>query len=224
MYSILTGEAHGYRVVILILAGVGFILASLFEQLQMFAKYFGARKGLIAFGYNNAMKLMVGNRLGAVLYFFFIAISVDIGTGASILKVILAAYISIVAIVSAFLYFWLRRHNTVERVDRSRRSNGTLEKAYYLAQAGTYIATVLNLIGLTLPIIWSANFPQFRLTLANSGFIFNSLFTAINVFVVESYIASLIDRKSIEIALFLERILIFRICGAITAIILLLTI
>lgn len=62
-----------------------------------------------------------------------------------------------------------------------------------LAILGAFVATLFSLVGLTIPLIWSAANPELRLTLANSGFLFNSLFTLINVFLVESEIARMID-------------------------------
>lgn len=213
MIAELVADLKQFAPLVLLLAGVGFVMASAFEQMQMFAKYSGAKSGSVAGGYNNAMKLMVGNRLGAVLYFFFIAVAIDLQTSVPTLRWTLSCFVLTVSIISALL-FWRFKH--LERdIQNETASAAQAEKLQSKTPfLGALLATALNMVGLTLPMIWSAATPELRLTLANSGFIFNSVCTFINVFIVETHIAALIDSRSLSIGRFLQKILIARMLGS----------
>lgn len=215
----LISDLQGYSWLILLLAGVGLIMASAFEQMQMLAKYFGAERGFVALGYNNAMKLMVGNRLGAVLYFFFMALAIDTLVEASSLKMFLAGAVVVIGLSNIALLVYFRKAQTRIAVTKfSNNQNDSAQGSMTVAIYGAYLATTFNLVGLTLPMIWSATYPELRLTLANTGFLFNSIFTVINVFIVESRIANLIDDRSAIMMSLMERIFLARLLAALSAI------
>lgn len=185
-----------YESPLLIAAMLGLAVAMLTEQLQLFAKYKGARRGSVAAGYNNAMKILVLNRLGGVCYFMFVAMAVDFGILPARLAGALGLALTGVAACSFFIAHWLRNqepqplHQSLPQIFLHLNARSKVVVSLSL------VATMLNIMGLTLPMILSAHIPEYRLTLANTGFLFNALFTIINVFLIESHIARMIDSQA----------------------------
>jgi hypothetical protein len=60
------------------------------------------------------------------------------------------------------------------------------------------LAVTFNLIGLTLPHLGASIFTDYRMTIANFGFIFNSCFTLISVFFIEKILSTYFDSGSIN--------------------------
>ena len=61
------------------------------------------------------------------------------------------------------------------------------------------IAYMLNTLALIAPFWLAATYVENRLLIANSGFLLNSIFTAINVFWIESKLAIAIDQQSDDV-------------------------
>lgn len=91
MLTDLVRDLAPYSHAMLAIACFGLLVAMVFEQAQIVAKYRGARRGVVATGYNNAMKLLVANRFGAVTYLFFVALAIDLGIAPGTLAAGLAA-------------------------------------------------------------------------------------------------------------------------------------
>lgn len=209
----------GHAWLVFALACGGLFIAILFEQSQLLAKYQGARRQVVATGYNNAMKLVVANRVGAVLYFFFIALAIDGGIAPGELAGALALVVAAIGLANlALALFFARKLNPGTPAGALFLPHGRLGTGDWLALAGALVATAFNYAGLTVPLIWSASYPELRLTLANSGFLFNSIFTLFNVFLVEARIARLIDEGSDAIAPFVGGIFGARLLAAVAVV------
>lgn len=204
----------------LLIACAGLVAATFFEQSQLIAKSVGAQRGIVATGYNNAMKLMVANRLGAVAYFFMISLSIDFETPPETIQRSLAVTVMLVGLSSAVLMLFYR--SRVGEFEDGKGSwlwtRGNLQRSQKIALWGALGATIFNLAGLTIPMIWSATYPELRLTLANTGFLFNSIFTFLNVFIVESEVARQIDRDADNMHDFIFRLLQIKFLAALAAI------
>ena len=173
--------------VLMTLAAIGLTASIVVEQAQLLVKYNGIVRKKIAGGYNNAMKIMVLNRFGTVLYFLFVAMSIDVGISGARMTGFFAASFIVIALINLIIFLELRR-----RLDLHFSLFRQL-KVRSLPVFMALISTLFGCIGLTLPMLLSAENPPMRLTMANTGFIFNSLFTIATVFFVESYLADLID-------------------------------
>lgn len=178
------------------LALAGLALAVLADHLQTIAKYNGALRQKVAGGYNLAMKVMVANRLGAVLYFILIAFNIDNGLPPTTLATALAITVACVALPTVGLMVWLQQKLIKQGLTQKVLDVSTWPKAIV---AATFLATSFNLLGLTLPWIAGANYPSYRLTLANTSFLFNTFFTVINVFYIEHRFARIVDSKEYQI-------------------------
>lgn len=200
-------------------ACAGLLGACLFEQTQLLAKYWGSRKGAVATGYNNAMKLMVANRAGAVTYLFFVALAIDTGTQPDTIKLGLAITIVFVGLTNLVLLAIHRREmGEDDEIGKARLfALKGFKTRQHVALLGAGASSLFNFTGLTIPMIWSATYPELRLTLANTGFIFNSIFTLINVFLVENEIAKLIDRSDATLRPMVSYILVARLSAALVA-------
>ena len=190
-----------------VLALTGLALAIFSDHLQVIAKYHGATKHLVASGYNQAMKVMVVNRIGAVLYFVLLAYNIDNRLDPSVLKFGLGVTILLSILPTIGVLAWLQKRFNELEVTHSIINSKIWDKKIVVA---TFFATLFNLFGLTLPWIAGATFPEWRLTLANTSFIFNTIFTVINVFYIENRLAYLIDTKETEIHGFVAGVIIAR--------------
>jgi hypothetical protein len=168
---------------------LGLFIAIFTDHLQTIAKYRGAKRDSIASGYNQAMKIMVLNRIGAVLYFLFLSFSIDNGVDTNELKFGLGAVSVICAVPVLLTFLLLDRKLPVNNIYRVIN----LKNYPFKIMMAVFIATIFNILGLTIPWIAASIFPDLRLTLANTSFLFNTIFTVINVFYIEQKLASIID-------------------------------
>ena len=201
------------------LALAGLVFAIFADHLQIIAKYMGSQTKRIAGGYNLAMKVMVANRLGAVLYFLLIGFSIDNGLASSTLAIGLSLAIASLVLPTIGILIWLQRRLNAERTGFRVFDLSAWPRTIVFA---TFMATVLNLLGLTVPWIASATFPELRLTLANTSFLFNTLFTVINVFYIEHKLAQIVDEATEEIHGFVVGVIFARLMAFLAAVIALL--
>ncbi|NVK74535.1 MAG: hypothetical protein HWE24_13715 [Oceanospirillaceae bacterium] len=178
----------GLAPLLLAFIGLGIILFS--EQVQIIAKYRGSVSGGVARGYNLAMKVMVGNRVGAVLYFFFMGFNID--SGVSPENLVLGFAISLIFLVMPLSLVVMYHVRFSRRFYRMGVWEGRRPPIWIGVVA--LIATSFNILGLTLPWIAGAIYPEWRLTLVNSSFIFNTIYTVTNVFYIEHKFAMLVDQ------------------------------
>lgn len=190
----LTSPAALNAIFVLALCGLG--VAIIADHLQLLAKYNGALNQRVAHGYNIAMKVMVANRLGAVVYFLLIAFNVDNGLSPDTLAAGYAIAVVSFALPTIALLLLLQRQ--FARSGSALRVLDTRHWPWAIVIA-SFVATAFNLLGLTLPWLAGATYPEWRLTLVNSSFLFNTLFTVVNVFYVEHRLAGLIDSGQAEI-------------------------
>ena len=183
-----------YLLVFLAFAAFGLIISLSTEQSQIVAKVRGAGKGSIARGYNSAMKIMIVNRFGTIVYMFFVGLSIDIGMSNRMLLTVTMIAAAGVLLYNIFLIF--KRFDLLgydrEEVNRERLSRHVLEGGVRFAIA-SYAATILNVLGLTLPLLLSNSLPEYRLSMANTGFLLNTFFTLINVLYLEAQLARILD-------------------------------
>ena len=86
---------------------IGLAVCVLTDQLQLVAKVNGSLKNKVAGGYNSAMKIMVVNRLGAVLYFFTSSLYIESAANPKSINIIyiLGILLSVFLIGTASLYY-----------------------------------------------------------------------------------------------------------------------
>lgn len=195
-------------------AAMGLFLVIFIEQAQIIAKYWGVVRGQVAGGYNAAMKIMVLNRVGAVLFFFFCALSIDLGANAENLAVFFIAAIMGIAVSNLTIIYYFKAAEKINLFE------GIRQGIRPIPVIASFISTVFGTLGLTIPMLLSAENPSLRLTMANTGFFFNAVFTIMMVFFVESYLAKLIDQNSDNevITRYLLLVYLMRFLAALTAI------
>lgn len=193
--------------ILLVIGLFGLSFAILAEQAQLLAKHHGSITKHVAQGYNLAMKIMVANRFGAVIYSLLIAFNIDNGLAPSKLATGYAVTITLLAIPTIIMLIILQKtiKDTGSKIHVLDRSHWP----HYIVIA-TFLAISFNLLGFTLPWLAGAAYPDMRLTLANTSFLFNTIFTMINVFFVEHHFAKLVDSDKNEIHGFAAGVLIAR--------------
>lgn len=207
-----------FQIVLISLASFGLAICVVIEQAQLLAKYWGALRKRIAGGYNSAMKIMVVNRFGAALYFLLISISVDLGMPPNVIASFFLGAIVLVMIFDLVVTASLIKTNQFTL--KSLRNSDIALAPVIMAM----IASLFGILGLTLPMLLSSANPELRLTMANTGFILNSVFTILVVFFVESYLAKIIDdpEQQHRMGHFVLAVFIMRFFGAILALLLML--
>ena len=172
------------------LIGTSLAFAQLCEQYQIPLKLFSARKDKVATGYNNAMKSMVINRCFIIIYLFSISFSIENGASSSIIfKSAITAFI-----IWTILSFMLFKYTITKLKLKVGECKWATNRYGWLA----LIAVTFNLIGLTLPHLGASIFIDYRMTIANFGFIFNTCFTLISVFFIEKVLSSYFDRGTVD--------------------------
>jgi len=203
--------AHGTpSILLLALALLGLIFAILSDHLQIVAKYQGAMRQKIAGGYNLAMKIMVLNRIGAALYFLIIAFNIDRGLSARTLTLGLSTAILFVSVPTTYILIFLQKRVNRVMSDVQIFDHSMWPKGILLA---VFLATSCNLLGLTVPWIAGAAYPQLRLTLSNTSVLFNAVFTAVNVFYIEHKFAALVDEGNQDLHGFVAGVMIARLAA-----------
>ena len=191
-----------YIPIFLVVACLGLWLSLATEQSQIVAKIRGASSGRIAFGYMRAQQIMILNRFGVITYMLLLAFCIDLGVENWAL---LLVGLTTTFLVFSYNFFVLVRRKTVLRFDGEdsdlslMKIVGSQSKWIF---AASYAATVLNVLGLTMPLLLSNSFPAYRLTLANTSFLFNTFFTLITVLFIERQFAIILDKEDRKGAFF----------------------
>lgn len=172
---------------------IGFILANCADQYQVFARAVGAQKGAVATGFQRAMEGMLINRLGTTLYFLGVAFFIE--TSGKISRYVAIITISLLVIVAwnSWLLIALRQFRDLQ-TRQVRRGHW-----FNRITVAAFIATLFSMGGLTIPYGVAMCVPSYRLTIANSGFMLNAVFTLLMTLVVDRSVAFLIDHNNQEV-------------------------
>jgi hypothetical protein len=173
----------------------GLCIAITFEVFQIPIKVAGSFCKMNALASNFSLKSLFINRIGATLYFPSIAYLIENGHKIpSIATLILSAtLLNILICVLGFIFFrqlisylCLKLfHSDVCISSFNVRCN---EMILFAA-----LASFFGLLGLTIPYFLSIFFFEYRLTLSNFSFVFNSIFTIITVFLIDRNLSELLD-------------------------------
>lgn len=178
----------------LLLSVVGLFISLCTEQSQIVAKTRGVIAGNVATGYMFAMRVMIVNRFGSIIYIFFLGLSIDLGIENRTLLTV--AIVAAVGVLMYNLVLVFKRNKVLKFLD-SERNERLID---FIMQGGckysvaSYVATLCNVLGLTLPLLLSNSFPEYRLSMANTGFLLNAFFTMLNVLILETRYANIVDK------------------------------
>jgi len=142
------------------------------------------------------MRIMIVNRAGTIVYVFFLSLCID--TGITNRTLLIVSIFSSVFVIIYNLFLILNSAKLLEYSADLQRENFMhflfeRDKLYTFA---SFFATLCNVLGLTLPFLLSNTFPEYRLTMANTGFLLNLFFTLINVIILEKRYAYLLDHET----------------------------
>jgi hypothetical protein len=196
-----------------LLSMLGLISYIFGDYMQIYMRYNGAIRQKVASGYSSAMKVMVGMRVSSVFYMLLIAFSIENALSAAYLMKYFSWTCALCALPIALL---------VRRAFFTKRARGKFSKLCELRfELGpallSFTAIIFNLLGLTIPFIAAAKFPEYRLTLVQSSVLFNVVYTFITVFCIESKFANLVDSKDYNYHSFCYSISLGRIFGCLMA-------
>tara|TARA_B110000879_G_scaffold203935_1_gene282152 strand:+ start:627 stop:1307 length:681 start_codon:yes stop_codon:yes gene_type:complete len=172
---------------LLVVMAVGFFLLHAAENNQLVARISGYSRGKVAGGYQSAMEGMLINRVGAVLYHLVTSFYVENGghVTAFLASILVCSFLLLV--FNIFLLNKLTSNTTNEISEMHEPGRNKL------LITASYIAPIFILFGLSIPYALGMIFFDYRLTLANTGFLFNSFFTLVTVIVIDKRISAAID-------------------------------
>ena len=172
---------------------VGFFLANFADQMQLYIRIDGALKSKIAGGFQRAMEVMLINRFGAAMYFLSVSLYLESGGGYELFLQIISLSLLVLCFFNSLIFWRLRTIST--------KSMGKgVTQSYASTCLAAFGATVFGLMGLTIPYVAGILIPEYRLTLANSGFILNSVFTLLIVLIVDKKVSEYIDDGNDQLA------------------------
>lgn len=166
------------------------LVAQFLEHCQIYVKSNSSFKGTIAKGYNDAMKIMVVNRLFIVSYYFIFGFLIDYGVDFSEFFYPLLLSLLLLAVSNTYLSARYRR-----KIRSSSKSANLLPPILNKLSMTNAAATYFNLLGIVIPLLVASLLPEYRLTLSNSSFLFNTVFVLLNVFIIENRLADIYDNK-----------------------------
>lgn len=185
-----------------------FTLTIISEYHQIHSKVKGGKESTIAKGYNNAMKVLLLNRVGASSYYIVVAFFIDYSfNNTSLLfsqKLLLVSFILTMIFVLGYLIL------SIKKISSNNLNVFGLKASYFGYTFGH--------LGLSIPMFLALSFPEYRVTLAYSGFIFNMIFTLTNTLFIEKFLADIIDNHIHLIDNYLKSIYIGRILATTTLI------
>jgi hypothetical protein len=201
---------------LLVVMAVGFFLLHAAENNQLVARISGYNRGKIAGGYQSAMEGMLINRVGAVLYHLVTSFYVENGGHVTAFLASISVCSFFLLVFNIFLLNKLTSNTTIEISEMHKPSRNKL------LITASYIAPIFILFGLSVPYALGMVFFDYRLTLANTGFLFNSFFTLVTVIVIDKRISAAIDDVNGDPISLARLVLRSRIAGTGTFIVLLL--
>lgn len=206
--------------VFLTISAIGLVVSLSTEQSQIVAKTRGVIAGKIATGYMNSMRVMIINRFGSILYIFFLGLSIDVGiANQTLLTVAIVSGTGVLGYNLMLIYNRAKILMFTNDVNDERLWGFMVHGGCWYTTA-SYLATLCNVLGLTLPLLLSNSFPEYRLSMANTGFLLNAFFTLINVLILETRYAVIVDNGTHQEAYrFSVLIFVTRAMATVTAII-----
>jgi hypothetical protein len=166
----------------------GFVFAFLIDHIPLTLRVVGLRLDAFAESTLRSTQVMILNRLGAAIFFTSAGFLVDVGTSPQ-------RFLALFSLASALAGFLCLMYI---------RNWGATSKlvAFYVfgSKNDVYNPKVINftfrdvllnypllfsLLGIGIPVISASAFPDFRGTLLQIGFVFNSISTLLVVFVIE---------------------------------------
>ena len=129
--------------------------------------------------YNSAMKLMLINRAGTIVFIMGCSIIVDQG----IPKEKFSGFFILPLVIIIVGYFVIALRLNLQIINPNK-----IQVIYLLVY-------VLNLIALSGPYIIAAERQSYKVTLSNTGFLINTIVTILSIYIIEENIAKYVDDR-----------------------------
>lgn len=193
------------NIILLTLCCIGLMTITLFELLQIFPKIAGGlinKNGLAA---NYALKTLLFNRFGATLFFPIVAYYVD--SGAKPDDIAMLMLVGMILLCTATMILLVYYENIIGKYMRIINKNYAKEstqlilyedlsfsknnKFYFLV----FGAGIFGHLGILAPILVASIIPEFRLTVSQFGFLFNSVFSVITIYYIDAKISRFCENE-----------------------------
>lgn len=180
-----------------VLAVLGLAAVLVFEFVHPSAKLAGLASGRNSLAGNLSLKILIGNRIGASIFFPLIAYLIESGlkTQKVVSIIFFGLFIGGVALVlfvvklDKLVQVFARLLEPAFEADNNHRPRFRFDSVVIFG----VIAGVVSHMGMLGPLLASTVFPEYRLTMTHAGGIFNGVFTLIVVFVVDNKLSRYCD-------------------------------
>lgn len=166
----------------------GFTFAYFIEHIPLSLRITGLNVGDFPLGTLRSSQIMILNRLGASIFFTSAGLLVDLGVSS-------AKFLALFSITWALLGFlslmYIQNWRTTSKLiiyyifDNKKTESDSSVIKFKLKDVLMNYPFLLHLLGASVPVILASFFPDFRGSLLQIGFIFNSIATILVVFVIE---------------------------------------
>ncbi len=167
------------------------------EYMQVYPKLLGAERKKIAYGYNQAMKVMLFNRAGSAIFFILIALYIEKYAGYTKVSDLFQVFFLINTLILILVLYY-------KRLPVTRNVNTNIFGLF------CFVAYFFGHMGLTVPFYLAESFPEFRMTLSYSGVLLNTFFTLINTLYIEKKLAGYFDNDIDVAKIFVSKLMFAR--------------
>ena len=181
---------------------LGFIFSFFVDNFPLSLRVLGHRLDKFPISTLRSTQVMVLNRFGTAFFFASAGFLVDIGFGPGGFLILF----SMTMIISGLLtLLYIRKWKLISMsflkyVFSSKEILKTRVASFSIKRILINYPCLFNLIGLSAPIILASLFPDYRGTLLQLGFLFNSISTLLVVFVIEPKFINHISSNDYELA------------------------
>lgn len=211
------------------LAAFGLAITIFFELAQVFPKVAGGVVGKNSIAANAALKTLLLNRIGATLFFPIVGWKIDHGASAiqiASLMLIGMAAITLITSISIINYYKIIEYTATKflSIDKSHVNQISISSGYekkYKFIVIVFIAGLFGHLGMLAPLLVASLLPEYRLTISQLGFLFNSVFSVITIYYIDRKISLLCEDNHPNLVGYGKQILLGRLSAMFSACIIL---
>ena len=178
---------------------IGFIFAFFIDHLSLSFRIVGYKTDTFPISTLRSTQVMIFNRFGAALFFASSGFLVDLGVSPKDFLLLFSLAWFLLGILTLL---YIKSWKTVSAFLADKFSSGKNDISinvidFRIKDLLTNFPFLFNLLGISAPVMLASFFPDYRASMLQLGFLFNSIATLLLVFVLEpKFIAHLADDES----------------------------
>lgn len=181
----------------------GFVFAFFIDHLPLSFRVMGYKLNDFPLSTLKSSQIMILNRFGAALFFTSAGFLVDIGTSPKAFLLLFSlswGFLGLLTLIYIRKWQAVSEFLALKLFNKENAFSTTFVINFSIKDFLTNFPFFFNLIGISAPVILAAFFPDFRATLLQIGFLFNSIATLLLVLIVEPRFIGHISRGEGNVA------------------------